>query len=93
MISPFLFLFIYFFIYIYIQGTYTDQPKLNKEEADRVARAVQTEMDSRNFKTLVTARKLEAFGLISKLINECNHSEYMWLLVHTSFPEDSNTLF
>ncbi|KAK0595161.1 hypothetical protein LWI29_004102 [Acer saccharum] len=54
-------------------GTYTDQPKLSKDEADRVAQAVKTEMDSQNFKTLVTAKKLKAFGLIPELINDRNH--------------------
>ncbi|KAK0598928.1 hypothetical protein LWI29_000784 [Acer saccharum] len=50
--------------------TYTDQPKLTKEETDRVSQAVQTAMDSRNFKTLVTTEKLKAFGLIPALIND-----------------------
>ncbi|KAK0575505.1 hypothetical protein LWI29_001716 [Acer saccharum] len=54
-------------------GTYTDQPKLTKEETDRVSQAVQTPMDSQNFKTLVTTEKLKAFGLIPALINDRNH--------------------
>ncbi|KAK0596764.1 hypothetical protein LWI29_018741 [Acer saccharum] len=54
-------------------GTYTDQPKLTKKETDRVSQVVQTAMDSRNFKTLVTAEKLKTFGLIPALINDRNH--------------------
>ncbi|KAK0571617.1 hypothetical protein LWI29_018927 [Acer saccharum] len=54
--------------------TYTDQPKLTKEETDRVSQAVQTPMDSRNFKTLVTTEKLKAFGLIPALINDRKHN-------------------
>ncbi|KAK0576702.1 hypothetical protein LWI29_022053 [Acer saccharum] len=54
--------------------TYTDQPRLSKHEADRVAHAVQTSMESRNFKALVTAGSLKAFGLIPELINDRNHS-------------------
>ncbi|KAK0575592.1 hypothetical protein LWI29_003342 [Acer saccharum] len=55
------------------ESTYTDQPKLNKDEANRVAQAVQTLMESQNFKALVTAGRLKAFGLIPKLINDRNH--------------------
>ncbi|KAK0605896.1 hypothetical protein LWI29_031911 [Acer saccharum] len=55
------------------QGTYTDQPKLTKDDADRVSQAVQTSMDSRNFRTLVTAEKLTHFGLTPELINNRNH--------------------
>ncbi|KAK0589364.1 hypothetical protein LWI29_013229 [Acer saccharum] len=56
-----------------IWGTYTDQLKLTKAEADQVSQAVQTAMDSRNFKTLVTAERLKTFGLIPALINDHNH--------------------
>ncbi|KAK0571258.1 hypothetical protein LWI29_013306 [Acer saccharum] len=52
------------------QGTYTDQPRLSKHEGDRVAQAVQTSMESRNFKALVTAGSLKAFSLIPELIND-----------------------
>ncbi|KAK0570880.1 hypothetical protein LWI29_007909 [Acer saccharum] len=57
----------------YWKGTYTDQPKLNKHEADRVAQAVQTSMESWNFKALVTMGSLKAFGLIPELISDHNH--------------------
>ncbi|KAK0575585.1 hypothetical protein LWI29_003236 [Acer saccharum] len=53
--------------------TYTDQPKLTKDEADRVSQVVQTSMDSQNFKTLVTVEKLTNFGLTPELINNRNH--------------------
>ncbi|KAK0590812.1 hypothetical protein LWI29_032003 [Acer saccharum] len=59
--------------------TYTDQPKLTKDEANRVSQAVQTMMDSRNFKTLVTAEKLKTFALIPELFNNHNHSKYILL--------------
>ncbi|KAK0574802.1 hypothetical protein LWI29_029323 [Acer saccharum] len=58
-----------------LSSTYTDQPKLTKDEADRVSQAVQTSMDSRNFKTLVIVEKLTHFGLTPELTNNRNHSK------------------
>ena len=61
------------YIYTFTPGTYTDQPTLSDGEANRVARAVQTTMDSRYFRSLVTVERLKAFGLIPELINDRNH--------------------
>ncbi|KAK1587180.1 hypothetical protein Q3G72_010383 [Acer saccharum] len=52
---------------------YSDPPDLSEDEKRRIAKAVQTKMETRRFGSLVTEQKLQEYGLIPKLGSVSSH--------------------
>ncbi|KAK1575018.1 hypothetical protein Q3G72_001866 [Acer saccharum] len=60
---------------IVLPVAYNDPPDLSEDEKIRIAKAVQTKMETRRFASLVTEQKLQEYGMIPKLRSVSSHCE------------------